>query len=256
MKTAAIIAIIGFFAFAEAGNLTTEAPPVHPPMANTTADLINLNVIQMEREIDAAQAQMDLLQTRYDEKLNVVNQNHQLLEDEIIRLNEKLDLWISESSYKKLCVEKYRNEITTPKIVQVTIQNCVNVGKGKSAGLITNTKTYLTNAISRKTNFIANANSCIKNQAGVYNQTVCLTNQIEYWRGYFKGDLLNLSNELEAQLCLSNSYTKLAQQCVSTYISGVFGTMNKASYKIQSCFEGKDQSTPCVYSGGIITALV
>lgn len=254
MKTSVLIAVLVCVAAAEAGNLTTERPEV-VQMTNSTADLINLNVIQMDRDIDAGQASTNLLQTRYEDKLNVVSQNQHFLEDEIIRLNEKLDLWLMESSYKKVCVEKYRNEIATTKVVETRILACVTTARGKSAGLVTNAKTYLTNAISRKTNFIVSGNNCIKNQQGVFNQTNCLTTQIEYWRGYFKSDLLNLSNELESQLCLSNSYTKIAQQCVSTYISTVFATMNKASYKIQSCFEGKDESVPCIYSGGIIRAL-
>lgn len=256
MKICVLVAALVGVVVAQGGNLTTDRPPPVPKMANTTADLINLNVIQMDRDIDAGQSNIDLLLARYEDKLKVLDQNQNLLEDEIVRTNEKLDLLLMESSYKKGCVEKYRNEISTPKAVQVAIQACVATGRSKSAGLVTSARAYLTNAISRKTNFVIGGNNCIKNQQGVYNQTTCLTTQIEYWRGYFKGDLLSLNNELESQLCLSNSYTKITQQCVSTYISSVFGTMNKASYKIQSCFEGKDESVPCVYSNGMISSLV
>lgn len=248
MKICALVTVLLVVAVAEAANETM----VKPPVVNTTADLINLNVIQMDKEIDNAQGNIDLLQIRYDDKLNVVGQNQQLLQDEIIRLNERLDLSVTESSYKKVCVEKYRNEIATPKAVQAAIEACVATGRAKSAGLVATARAQLTNAISRKTSFVTGANNCIKSQQGVYNQTTCLTTQIEYWRGVFKSDLVSLNNELESQLCLSTSYTKITQQCVSTYISGVFGTMNKASYKIQGCFEGKDESVPCVYSNGII----
>lgn len=248
-----ILALSLLFAFSsvEAGNVTTDTPIV-PEMVNTTADLINLNIIQMNREVDAAQANIDLLNTRYEEKLGLVDQNHNFVVEEINHLNEKLDILVMESSYKKICVEKYRNGITNPKTVVTTVTSCVTTARGKSPTLTNTAKTYLTNAISRRTNFITYANNCLKNQHGVYNQTTCINAEIERWRNAFNSDLLSLNNELESQLCLSNSYIKIAQQCVSTYISKVFGTMNNSYYKIQSCIEGKDNSVPCVVHRGMI----
>lgn len=250
MKFFILVAALVAATTADTSNQTTENPQFS--MVNTTADMINLNVIQMDRDIDSSQHSMDLLQSRYDDKLMVVNQNQDFLEDEIVRLNEKLDLSVSEGSYKKICVEKYRNEIATTKTVQASIEKCMVTGRSKSAGLVASAKNMLSNAVNRRTNFVAGANNCIKSQQGVYNQTNCLNGQVEYWRGLFKSDLVNLNNELDTQLCLSTSYAKVTQQCVSGYISSVFGTMNKAYFKIQNCFEGKDESIPCVYNNGII----
>lgn len=231
---------------------TTLAAPV-VKVVNTTADMISTNVNQMDTVIYRGQSNIDLFIVRYNEKVNVLDQNWNLIKDEIVRTNERLDLWATEGAYKKVCVQKYRHEISTSKEVQAAIQACVVAGRSYIAGLVRSANVYLNNAISRRTGFVAGARNCIRTQRGVTNQTLCITSQSDNWRGYFQGDILNLSNELESQLCLSNSYIKIAQQCVFTSIRSGFGTMNVASYKIQTCFEGKDQTVPCIHSNGLIS---
>lgn len=244
MKYSILVTILTVASVTTGQDITTVGSNA-APVVNTTADLINVNFIQMERDTDAALRSIDLLQARYEEKVNVVNLNQNSLKDEITQLNAKMDLWETESIYKKECVDKYRKEVTTSKAVQAAVDVCIATGRNKSPVLVGQARAYYNNAVTRKPGFEGEANNCLKSQKGIFNQTSCLTVKIEYWRQVLNSDLLSLNNELDTQLCLSNAYAKQTHQCVATYISSVYAAINKASYKIQACFEGKDETVPC-----------
>lgn len=215
------------------------------PLLNTTGYLLNESVRQMNKKIDAASHNIEILLARFDDKLNIVNLNQDSLKDEITRLNSKLDLWEEEDPLKKTCVEKYRSKIPTPRKVELAINSCVHGGRGRHLGLVETAKVILSSAISRKSSFIQEASNCLKHQMGLVNQTTCLTDKIESWRELVHIDFVNLDNELDTQSCLSTSYVKVVQQCVSGHVSQFYGVMNKATYKIESCFHATKTNGAC-----------
>lgn len=231
-----IVVLVAFVAMAAAVEDRSSSTSV----VNTTASLINESVNQIDRDTGAAVRSIDLLQSRYADKLDVVNLNDKFLQNEIKQLNAKLDLWGVESSFKKACVDKYRSEIPAPQMIHTSIDECVASGRNKSTELILSAKAIFQSALSRKSSFMEEAENCVKHQIGIFNETTCLMEKIDSWRQLVNTDLMNLENELDTQTCLSNSYVKVVQQCVSNHITGFYGSMNKASYKIERCFEDRD----------------
>lgn len=231
-----LLLLTGYFVFAKAQNSTE----VSVSSQNTTVDLIYLLSIQMDRDIEAAEGKIDQLRSNHGDKINVLNYNLELLETEITRILEEFDLLSSESSYKKMCVEKYRPEVPTKKLVQANINICMTSAKNKSDSLGNPESLYITTLNGRKVSFINGASACLNQYRELYNQTECVKGQILYWKSEFKNSLQTFENTIDSQVCTSNTYVKQSLQCVWTIVSSVFSTINNADFKVNNCIESEN----------------
>lgn len=142
-----------------------------------TENFIDLNRRQFAEYILEFDRQIDTYKKHYNERLDTLNLQLELLVDVLLKTDERLNPLEVLSDISKDCVAKYRSKIPTIATTKANIQSCVTTAVGQLNAMLSNPETTKRNLQAYYVNtFEKELINCGKRFPTLdANYTMCLT---------------------------------------------------------------------------------
>uniref|UniRef100_A0A1B0G842 Uncharacterized protein n=1 Tax=Glossina morsitans morsitans TaxID=37546 RepID=A0A1B0G842_GLOMM len=167
---------------------------------------------QNMKNIEKYDATFDKFATLYENQLQTIQMQNDLLKDHMQQTEDELDLLELISEMNKLCVRKYRNYIPVISVAVEGITTCITKAKERLTTALATPKQIRDNLQAYyKSTFESNIRNCYKtkNESSLF----CITQEVTNSRGFTNSNKHKFDTEMDVALFQANGQVKTASDC-------------------------------------------
>ncbi|KAL9893095.1 uncharacterized protein ACN2A1_008354 [Glossina fuscipes fuscipes] len=167
---------------------------------------------QNMKNIEKYDTTFDRFATLYENQLQTIQMQSDLLKDHMQQTEDELDLLELISEMNKLCVSKYRNDIPVISAAVENITTCIAKAKERLTIALATPKQIRDNLQAYyKSTFENNIRNCYKTKND--SSLFCITQEVSNSRGFTNNNKHKFDTEMDVALFQANGQVKTASDC-------------------------------------------